>query len=121
MGRGERLLTASAALPLQRRVNTPSSRDASAERALELHPIRAFEPEQLPRFVRRGDLVAEILDDAADFGDLLSIAFGELARADIERVLKADAHIAAEHRGRGAKIHLMAAAGQHRPQIIVAE
>src|SRR5205823_2332310 len=90
-------------------------------RLSELHPIGAFEPERRTRFVRRGDLVAEILDDAADLGDLLGIAFGELARADIERVLKPDPHIAAEHRGRGAEIHLVPPAGQHGPQIIVAE
>src|SRR5437763_5796840 len=88
---------------------------------LKLHPVGALEAELLPRFVRRGDLIAQILDDAADLGDLLGIAFGELAWADIERVLEPDAHIAAEHRGRGAEIHLVPPTGQDRPQIILAE
>src|SRR5208282_644750 len=69
----------------------------------------------------RRDLVAELFDDAADFRDLLGIAGGELARPDIERDLEADAHVAAHHGGVSAKIRLVAAAGEHRPQVLVAE
>src|SRR6516164_2134054 len=87
----------------------------------KLHAVRAFEPEQLPRFVRRRDLVTEVLDDATDLGDLLGIAFGELAGTNVKRILQAHSHIAADHRRGGAEIHLMAAASQDRPQIIVAE
>src|SRR5262249_33642509 len=87
---------------------------------LKLHPIRALKPEHRSRLVRCRDLVAEVLDDAANLGDLLGIAFGELAWTDIERILQADTDIAPDHRGRGAEIHLMAPAGQHRPQIIIA-
>src|ERR1700730_14811180 len=85
-------------------------------------PARAaLESEQLAGFVGRRDLTTEILDDAADFRHLLGIAFGEFARPDIKRILEPDAHIAADHRGRGAEIHLMPAPRQHRPQIILAE
>src|ERR1700733_13221902 len=66
--------------------------------SLEFHPIGALEPEHLPRLGRRGDLVAEILDDTADLCHLLGIARRQLARPDIERVLQPDAHIAAHHR-----------------------
>src|SRR6516164_3632902 len=62
----------------------------------KLHAVRAFEPEQLPRFVRRRDLVAEVLDDATDLGDLLGIAFGELAGTNVKRILQAHSHIAAD-------------------------
>src|SRR4029077_7399067 len=88
---------------------------------LELHPVGALEAQHLPCLGGRGDLVAELLDDAADLCHLLGIAGSELAGPDIERVLQANAHIAADHRRIGAEIHLMAAAGQHRPQIILAE
>src|SRR5580693_3780643 len=88
---------------------------------LELHAVAALEPEHRPRLAGRGDLEAEILDDAADLGHLLGVALGELARTDIKRVLEPDPHIAADHGGGSAEIHLMAAAGQHRPQIVLAE
>src|SRR5215471_14430821 len=107
-------LCAGSPLPRGRATTTCSS-------SLKLHPVRAFEPEQLPRLVRRRDVVTEVLDDAANLGDLLGVALGELARTDIERILQTHPHIAADHRRGGAEIHLMAAAGQHRPQIIVAE
>src|ERR1700744_3067735 len=70
---------------------------------LEFHPVGALQSQGRAGFGRRRDLEAEILDDAADLGDLLGIAFRKLARADIERVLKSDADIAAKHRGIGAE------------------
>src|SRR5580658_5499824 len=88
---------------------------------LKLHAIGALEAEHLPRLGGRGDLEAEILDDAADFRHLLGVALGQLAGSDVERILKADAHVAADHRRGGAEIHLMAPAGEHRPQIVFAE
>src|SRR5262249_55015380 len=87
----------------------------------ELHAVGALEAEHVARFLRGRDLEAQLFGDAAYLGDLLGIALGELAGADIEAVLEADAHIAAEHGRHGAEIHLVAAAGKHRPQIIVAE
>src|SRR6516225_11901023 len=88
---------------------------------LELHAVRALEPKRRARLGRGCDFKAQFLDNAADLRDLLGIAFGELARTDIERILKPDADVAAHHRGIGAEIHLVATAGQHRPIILLAE
>src|SRR5712691_6051749 len=82
---------------------------------LELNAIRTLQGQHLPCLGRRRHLIAELLDDAADLRHLLGVARGELARADVKRVLKPDAHVAAQHRGRAAEIELVAAAGQHRP------
>src|ERR1700751_2726177 len=84
---------------------------------LELHAVGALEPKRGPRFGRGRDLKAQFLDNAADLRHLLGIAFGELAGTDIERILEPDADVAAHHRGIGAEIHLVAAAGEHRPVI----
>src|SRR5215510_3825120 len=90
-------------------------------RRSKLHPVRALERQHLARLLRRGGLEAELGDDAADFCHLLGIAGRELSRADIEAVLQPDANVAAQHARHGAEIHLMAAAGQHRPQVVFAE
>src|SRR5262245_4587942 len=87
----------------------------------ELHPIGALEAEHLARLLRAGGFVAELGDDAADLGHLLGIAGRELAGTDIEAVLQTDSDVAAQHGGDGAEVHLVAAAGEHRPQIVVAE
>src|SRR5262245_1217367 len=87
----------------------------------ELHPVGALEAEHRPRLGRRRDLIAEVLDDAPDLGYLLGVARSELAGRDVERVLEADTHVAAEHARGGAEVELVAAAGEHRPEIIVAE
>src|SRR5580658_7760535 len=79
---------------------------------LEIHPVGTLEPQHLPGFRGRRDLVAEVLDDAADLRHLLGVAGGKFSGPDIERVFQADAHIAADHGGGGAEIHLMTAAGR---------
>src|ERR1044072_9212064 len=65
----------------------------------ETHLAAALEHQDLARLVRGGDLQSQPLDDLPHLGDLRGVRLGELARADPERVLEADAHIAA-HRGR---------------------
>src|SRR6266702_5430659 len=104
----------------------PTSRTPFAELMmlasfLELNAIGTLQGQHLPCFRRRRHLIAELLDDAANLRHLLGVARRKLAGADVERVLKPDAHIAAQHRGRAAEIELVATARQHRPQIIVAE
>src|SRR4029079_14524483 len=90
-------------------------------RGSKTHAIGSLEAERSAGFVPRRNLVAKLLEDAADLRHLLGIALGELARADIERILEADAHVAAHHRGVGTEIHLVTAAGKHRPIILIAE
>src|SRR5258708_5873679 len=87
----------------------------------KLDSIGALEAQHGARLLWGRYLVAELLDDAADFRHLLGIAGGELAAADIEAVLEPDPDIAADHGGHGGKRNLVAAAGQHRPLILVAE
>ena len=54
-----------------------------------------------------------------DLGDLLGVRLGELAGADPERVLQADADVAA-HRGRHrGDRHLVAPGAEHRPVIVL--
>ena len=47
--------------------------------------------------------------------------FGELARPGPQRILEADAHVAAHRRRHGRDPHLVAPGAEHRPAIIVAE
>ena len=65
--------------------------------------------------------MAELFEDAADLGDLLGVGGGELAASDEERILEADAHVAAHHRRLRRERNLRAARRQHRPAIVVAE
>src|SRR5271170_3586377 len=69
---------------------------------LKLDAVGALKAEHLPRLGGRGDLEAEILDDAADFRHLLGVTLGELAGSDVERILQPHAHVASDHRRRGA-------------------
>jgi hypothetical protein len=55
-------------------------------------------------------LKADAFQNLAHFSHLLSIVFGEPARADPERVLHADAHIATHRRGLRRDPHLRGAA-----------
>src|SRR5262249_36945827 len=87
----------------------------------KLHAVGALEAENLARLLRAGDLIAELLHDSPHLGNLLGVALGELAAADIEAVLKADAHIAAHHHRLGGERNLEAAGAQHRPVIVVTE
>src|SRR6266550_1318793 len=62
-------------------------------------PVAALELQYVARLRRAGDLEREIFQDGADAADLLGIGFGELAFAEIDRILKPDADAAA-HDGR---------------------
>src|SRR5579872_4064619 len=68
---------------------TISENSSSSKR----HLIATLERENLARLVGRGDLVAEAFEDLAHLRDLLGIRFGELAGADPQRVLHADANV----------------------------
>src|SRR5476649_2902302 len=89
--------------------------------ALECDPVAALELQYLPRLARAGDLERQVLEDAADTADLIGIALGELALADIDRILEPDADIAAHHRRHRHEGQLVAAGGEDRPGILVAE
>src|SRR5947207_8097598 len=86
----------------------------------KIHPVPALEHQDFARLIRRRDFQSQPLDDLARLGDLRGIRLGELAGADPQRVLKADAYVAA-HRGchRG-DLHLVAARAEHGPVIILA-
>src|SRR4029079_5018245 len=68
---------------------------SSGRRASEIHLVAALERQDFARLVGRGDFEAEALDDLAHLGDLLRVRLGQLAGADPERVLHADADVAA--------------------------
>src|SRR5262245_65057372 len=83
-----------------------------------LYPLQL---QPLARLGGRRDLERELLEDAADLRDLLGVAGRELALADVDAVLEAHAHVAtADARHRGER-HLVAARGEHRPLVAVAE
>src|SRR6266700_1365190 len=77
----------------------PLSRGWRKHKFLKLHAVGALQAQNLTRLLRGGDLIAEFLDQAPHLGDLLGVALGELAAADIEAVLEPDADIAAHHHG----------------------
>src|SRR5580658_6541565 len=87
----------------------------------ESDPIAALQFQDLAGLLRRRDLQAEFLQDAADFCDLLGVRLGQRAASDIQTVLQPDAHVAAHDAGHGGERHLVAPGGQHRPDIGVAE
>src|SRR5262249_42262122 len=100
---------------------TSGGRNPLQPTSLKLYPTRAVPPEHAPRFVRRSVFAAEVRRDPEVRGALLGRPVGELAGDDIERILKPHSPIAADRRSRCAEIHLMAAAGGHRPKIVVPE
>src|SRR6266404_5154650 len=89
--------------------------------ASEGDPIAALELQDVARLRRAGDLKREIFQDGADAADLIGIGLGELALADIDRVLEPDADIAAHHRRHRDEGKLMAPGGEDRPGILLAE
>src|SRR4051812_47020322 len=93
----------------------------SGRQPLELHLVDAFQTEHLSGLSWRRRLETKLFDDAAYFCNLLCIARRQFARADVERVFETDTHVAADHRCGRAEIELVAAAGEHRPEIVLAE
>src|SRR5260221_359468 len=90
-------------------------------RSSKSHLVAALEREDFPRLIRARDLQPEALENFADICDLLSIRLGQLARANPERILHADPHIAAHRRGHSRHAHLVGACAQHRPMIVVTQ
>src|SRR5207302_8330463 len=72
------------------------SRVASPRSEADL--VAALQLQHLAGVVRRGELEAEAFDDLPGPGDLLGIRFRQLAGADPQRVLQADADVAAHRR-----------------------
>ena len=64
---------------------------------------------------------AKILQDRADAPHLVGVRFGELALADEQRILEADPDIAAHDRAHGDQRQLVAAGGEDRPAVLLAE
>src|SRR5271165_1156561 len=81
----------------------------------------SFQTENRTCFLRRGNLVAKLLEYPTHLSDLFGIRRGQFAAADIEVVLEADAHVAAHHRSLGNERELMATGRQHGPDVIGAE
>src|SRR4051812_37491730 len=92
---------------------------AAHDHQSKLRSIRPLQPERFAGFVRRRDLIAELLDQPAHLRDLLGIALGELAAADEQAVFEADAYVAPHHHRLGRERHLETAGAQHRPLIVV--
>src|SRR5688500_13665958 len=103
--------------------NAPQERIIETQKAriLETDIPASFELQHLPRVGRRGDRQPELLEHAARLADLLGVRPGELAAAQPQAVLEADAHVAAHHRRHGGDEHLVAAGAEHRPVVRVAE
>src|SRR5690242_13461639 len=70
-------------------------RSAHVARRSEPDLVAALELQHLARLVRARDGEAEPFDDLAHRAHLLRVALGELAGAEPERVLEADADVAA--------------------------
>src|SRR6185437_2939163 len=85
------------------------------------HLISALERKNLARLVGRRDLVAKAFENLAHLRDLLGVRLGEPAGADPERILHADAHVAAHRRRHGGNPHLALPGAEHRPVIVVAQ
>src|SRR6185437_3585001 len=88
---------------------------------LEGDHVAALELQDLARLRRACDLEGEIFEDRADAADLVAVRLGELALADIDRILEADADVAAHHGSHRHEGQLMAPGGEHRPGVLIAE
>src|SRR5487761_1784173 len=88
---------------------------------LEGDPIAALERQHLARFFRGRDFERQVFEDGADALHLIGVALGELALADIKRILEADADAAAHDRAHGDERQLMPPCRQDRPVILLAE
>ena len=91
--------------------------DCQGPFGLERHLIGTFEREHLAGLIGRGDLVAEVLQDPPDLDDLLRIASGYLASAQVDAVLKPHTNIGPLNRRVCEQAHLVAAGPQHGPVI----
>src|SRR5512145_2175032 len=87
--------------------------ESRAFRRLEADPVGALELEHLARLVRRRHLEIERLDDGDDAPDLVGVALRQRARAVPQRVLEADADVAAHRRGERRDRHLVAPRAEH--------
>src|SRR5579862_4990638 len=87
----------------------------------EANLVGALQLKHFAGVIRRGELEAEALDDLAGPFYLRRVRGCELAGADPERILEADAHIATHRGGHGGDRHLIAAGAEHRPMILVTE
>src|SRR5689334_17793138 len=64
-------------------------------RPSEVDLVRPLQTQHPARLVRRGDLQRELLQDAADLGDLLGVALRLLATLKVDAVFQADPDVAA--------------------------
>src|ERR1700689_3150068 len=87
----------------------------------EGYSVAALERQHLARFLGRRDFERQVFQDEADAPHLLRVRLGELALADIKRILEPDAHIAAHDRAHGDERQLVAAGGEDRPVVLIAE
>src|SRR3546814_2492335 len=83
--------------------------------------VAALEVGDLTGLVRAGDVERQILADAGNLLHLVRVRLGELALGDIERVLEADAHAAAQQGRLRGEVHLVAICGENREDVVVAE
>ncbi len=83
--------------------------------------VAALELQHGARLGGRRDLERQLLEDAADLGDLLGVALRQLAAADDRGCPRARRARCRPSSRPGRERHLVAAGGQHRPVIVVAE
>ena len=72
-------------------------------------------------FVGGGGFEGEFVQDADDLADLVGVAGGEFASAEIDVVLESDPDISAHDRTHGDQIELVSTCAQDRPDVVVAE
>src|SRR5947209_211460 len=83
--------------------------------------VAALQLQHRAGIVGGGEFEAEALDDLPGLGDLLGIRLRELAGADPQRILQADANVAAHGGGHRGDRELIAAGAENRPAILVSE
>lgn len=87
---------------------------------LKIDLVLALEIEHFPRLIRGRHAPAQGFDHCANTLDLIGVGRGQFARPVPQRILKADAHMAA-HRAHGPQRNLIATGAENRPLVSVAE
>lgn len=83
--------------------------------------VLAFQSQDLPGFVRAGDIKAEFGYDPPNLGDQVGIAFGQLTFGQVKVIFQAYPHGTAHNDSDRPQIELMSANGKHRENVVIAE
>src|SRR2546423_14095161 len=79
--------------------------------------VAALERKDFARLVRAREREPEPFHDLARLLDLHGVRLGKLAGPDPQRILEADAHVAAHGGRHGGDRHLVAAGAEHGPVV----